>query len=363
MKRFPFILLVAGLFPLACNQTYTVGPLSASSSSNNVTVTTLAGQAGVTGVTNATGSAASFNVPSRVAVDSAGNVYVTDSYNQLVREISPAGVVSTLAGQAGVTGATNATGTAASFSYPWGVAVDSAGNVYVADSLNQLVRKIVPGGVVSTFAGSLGVMGFANGTGSSAIFNGPNGVAVDSPGNLYVADLNNEMVRTINPGAGVGWLAGQPGVCGFTNGSVGVASLCNPSGVAVDTSGNIYVADFGNSAIRKITPGGVVSTLAGGTQGYANGTGTAAAFNFPVDVAVDGAGNVYVADFDNSVIRKITPAGVVSTLAGQPGVAGFMNGTGTSALFNGPEGVAVNAAGTTVYVADENNNAIREIIQ
>jgi streptogramin lyase len=320
-------------------------------------VTTLAGS-GYRASTNGTGTAASFWNPSGVAVDGNGNVYVADQNNDLIRKITPAGVVTTFAGS-GSAGAANGTGTAASFWYPSGVAVDGNGNVYVADQNNDLIRKITPAGVVTTLAGS-GSAGAANGTGTAASFNSPNGVAVDGSGNVYVADKFNHLIRKITPAGVVTTLAGS-GSDGSANGTGTAASFSYPLGVAVDGSGNVYVAD--SYLIRKITPAGVVTTLAGsGSYGAANGTGTAASFHSPYGVAVDGSGNVYVADYSNQVIRKVTPAGVVTTLAGGAGFnySGSANGTGTAASFKYPNGVAVDGSGN-VYVSDYANNLIRKI--
>jgi sugar lactone lactonase YvrE len=218
---------------------------------------------------------------------------------------TPNGIwVMTLAGS-GSPAFANGTGTAASFNMPHGVAVDTAGNVYVADLLNNRIRQISPGGVVSTLAGS-GIIGSYNATGTNASFYYPQGVAVDTAGNVYVADADNNLIREITSGGVVSTLAGG-GVPWATNGPGTTASFNVPEGVAVDTAGNVYVADYGNNLIREITSGGVVSTLAGGGSGTAtNGTGTTASFSGPSGVAVDTAGNVYVADMGNNMIRKIT---------------------------------------------------------
>ena len=272
----------------------------------DVTISTLAGVAGVGGSVNGAGTAATFNSPAGVAVDASGNVYVADVNNSLIRKITPAGVVSTLAGQAGVTGSANGTGTAATFNSPAGVAVDSGGNVYVADVVNSVIRKITPAGGVSTLAGS-GITGSANGTGTAASFNQPYGVAVDASGNVYVADTSNSLIRKITPAGVVSKLAGLAGITGSSN--VGAATFNQPYGVAVDAAGSIYVTDSGNNLIRKITPAGVVSTLAGqaGVIGSANGIGTAATFNTPFGAAVDSNGNIYVGDRSNKLVRKIAP--------------------------------------------------------
>jgi len=296
-------------------------------------------------------------------VNSAGTtIYVADNSNNMIRAVSSGGVVSTLAGQL-TGGFNNATGTAAQFSSPAGVAVNSAGTtIYVADYGNNMIRAITTGGVVSTFAGQI-VNGHGNATGTSASFYNPNGVAVDSSGNVYVADSSNNLIRKITTGGVVSTLAGQL-TGGSTNATGTAASFNHPTGVAVDGSGNVYVADEGNNMIREITSGGVVSTLAGQlTSGHNNATGTAASFFDPWGVAVDAYGNVYVAELGNSLIRFITPAGVVSTLAGS-GSPTFGNGTGTGASFNEPTGVAVYSQGGALdvaYVADEYNFMIREI--
>jgi len=296
-----------------------------------------------------------------VAVDTAGNVYVADSENHLIRKISPAGDVSTLAGS-GANGANNATGTAATFKFPTGVAVDTAGNVYVADRSNHLIRKITPTGVVSTLAGLANISGANDANGTAATFNFPSGVAVDTAGNVYVADLSNRLIRKITPTGTVSTLAGNAGTTGAINATGTNATFDNPFGVAVDTAGNVYVADSSNHLIRKITPAGVVTTLAGtvGVFGSADGNGTNATFNLPSGVAVDTAGNVYVADSSNQLIRKISPAGDVTTLAGTANTTGAINATGTNATFDNPLGVAVNTD-DNVYVADGLNHLIRKI--
>ncbi len=309
-----------------------------------------------------TGSAARFYYPTGVAMDSAGNVYVADTSNHTIRKVTPSGVVSTLAGLAGSHGSADGTGSAARFYYPNGVAVDSTGNVYVADTGNHTIRKITPSGVVSTLAGLAFIKGIADGTGSAARFNDPSGVAVDSAGSVYVADSGSDTIRKVTS-AGVGsTLAGLAFGLGSVDGTGSDARFYSPNGVAVDGAGNVYVTDTGNHTIRKITPSGVVSTLAGlaYNSGSADGTGSAARFNDPSGVAVDSAGNVYVADTSNHTIRKITPSGVVSTLAGLAFNSGSADGTGSAARFNDPSGVAVDSAGN-VYVADSGNYTIRKI--
>jgi len=316
-------------------------------------VTTLAGD-GYVGHRNGQGTNAMFDDPYGIAVDKEGNVFVGEIGNQDIRLINSSGLVSTLAGN-GTVGSINGQGTVANFWFPEGVAVDASENVYVADASNNLIRKISSSAVVSTLAGN-GTAGDAN---TTASFNSPCGVAVNAQGYVYVADVSNNMIRTISPSGVVGTLAGT-GSMGSSNGIPLVATFNNPYGVAVDAAENVYVADLGNILIRQIPSFGEVSTLAGnGTTGSTNGTGTAASFNLPFGVAVDAAENVYVADYGNNLIRKISPTGVVSTLAGS-GTSGSTNGMGSAASFNGPIGVAVDAAGN-VYVADEMNNLIRKI--
>jgi gliding motility-associated-like protein len=324
--------------------------------SNEAIVSTLAGD-GSFGISNGTGTDAQFANPYGVAVDATGNVYVADSDNHRIRKITPAGEVTTLAGS--TAGFADGTGTAAQFSNPRGVAVDATGTVYVADTENNRIRKITPAGEVTTLAGS--TLGYANGIGAAAQFNVPRGVAVDAAGTVYVADERNHRIRKITPDGEVTTLAGSA-TRGFAEGTGTAARFNYPYGVAVNVAGTVYVADESNQRIRKITPAGVVTTLAGiGTRGFADGTGTAAQFNNPNGVAVDADGNVYVADLSNHRIRKITPAGVVTTLAGSA-TRGFADGTANAAQFDFPPGVAVDAE-NTVYVADYVNQRIRRIAE
>jgi serine/threonine-protein kinase len=301
----------------------------------------------------------SFEQPSGVAVDKLGYVYVADAGNDLILKISQSGTVSVFAGS-GTAGFADGVGAAASFSGPAGVAVDATGNVYVADEGNEMIRKISPSGVVTTLAGN-GKTGSANGTDTAASFFLPSGLAVDGAGNVYVADWGDQLIRKISPSGVVTTLAGN-GNRGSANGTDTVASFYEPAGVAVDEAGNVYVADQHNDLIRMISPLGVVSTLAGsGAHGSDNGESTAASFNIPNGVAVDSAGNVYVADEGNNLIRKISPSGGVTWLAGT-GQTGSANGAGYAASFKNPSGVAVDGAGN-VYVADKGNNLIRRITQ
>jgi MBG domain/Immunoglobulin I-set domain/PKD domain/Immunoglobulin domain/NHL repeat len=325
---------------------------------------TFAGQPGISGTSDGFGTNAQFGFPSGLAVDGAGNVYVPDIANT-IRKITPAGVVSTLAGMAWVSGTNDGPGSSARFNLPDRLAVDANGNVYVGDSGNNTIRKITPAGVVSTLAGMPGVAGSKDGIGSAARFSGPEGVAVDTAGNVYVGDSGNGTIRKVTPAGAVSTLAGTPGLHGTSDGVGGAARFAYPNGVAVDTAGNLYVADgtgsppTPNNAIRRITPAGVVTTLAGSSaSGETDGIGGSARFNNPDSVAVDSAGNIYVAEFNGETIRKITPAGIVDTLAGR-WRSGTNDGTGTAARFYYPNGVAVDAAGN-LYVGDRQNYTVRK---
>jgi sugar lactone lactonase YvrE len=327
-------------------------------------VTTLAGTAGVTGSADGAGPAAEFNEPSAVALDAAGNVYVADAGNGSIRKINPAAVVTTFVGSAGSIGSTDGAGGAggsARFNNPSGVCVDSSGAVYVADTNNDTIRKILPGGRVSTLAGTPGVAGSSDGVGGNASFNGPFGVSVDSSGDVYVSDSNNNTIRKISAAGAVTTLAGKPGLLGSADGTGSAARFADPRGIAVDGSGNLYVGDTGNNTLRKISPDGTVTTLAGsaGHSGSTDGSGSAARFYGPFGVAVFGSGNIFVADEGNNAIREITPAGAVTTLAGGSG-AGSSDGAGSVAAFNAPSGLAVDGSGN-VYVSDTDNSTIRRV--
>jgi hypothetical protein len=321
----------------------------------------LAGGIGGQGTANGTGINARFYSPTGVAVDSSGNVYVADQSNNTIRKVTPTASVTTLAGSPGQPGSHDGTGSGARFTYPTGVAVDSSGNVYVADRGNHTIRKVTPTGDVTTLAGSPGQYGSQDGTGSGARFYYPTGVAVDSSGNVYVADQQNHTIRKVTQAGVVTTFAGIAGLAGSDDGMPGTFN--DPSGIAVDASGTLYVADQQNQTIRLVTPAGVVTTLAGaaGTNRFQDGTGSSAWFNGPTGVAVDSSGNVYVADRDNYRIREVTPLGVVTTLAGNGGY-GSADGPGSAAEFFQPTGVAVDSSGD-VYVADSVNNTIRKVTQ
>lgn len=319
-------------------------------------VTTFAGS-GTMGQSDGKGHEASFANLMAVATDTSGNVYVADSHNNLIRKITPAGLVTTLAGS-GAVGSADGKGAAASFFNPAGIAVDKYGYVYVADTHNSLIRKITPDGVVTTIAGRRPA-GSVRGKDGAVWFDNPAGIAVDPAGNIFVADWANDLIRKITPAGAVSTLAGN-GTPGAKDGVGDSASFYLPWGIAADTSGNLYVSDSYNNMIRKITPSGNVTTLAGKkAKGSANGKGTAASFLHPAGIAVDNKGYIYVADAGNNKIRKISPGGMVTTFAGC-GLRGLQNGRDTTARFLKPYGVAIDKRGV-VYVADYLNNVVRKI--
>ncbi|MBK7057752.1 MAG: hypothetical protein KBF99_07915 [Leptospiraceae bacterium] len=244
----------------------------------------------------------------------------------------------------GSPGSTDGSRTAASFYYPSGIAIGSEGNSYVADENNEKIRRVTSSGDVTTFAGS-GSYAYTEGLAASAAFRSPLGVAIDTSGNLYIADSNNHRIRKISSGT-VSTLAGS-GSSGSTDANGTSASFNTPSGIAIDTSGNLYVADTINNKIRKVTSGGIVSSIGG------------AVFSNPLGVAVDSLGNIYIADTNNNKIKMMTQAGVVTTIGGT-GDSGFLDGPALSALFDRPSGVAVDSNGN-VYIADTSNNKIRMI--
>jgi hypothetical protein len=276
------------------------------------------------------GTAAKFFGPDGLVADSLGNIYVADSFNNLIRKITPAGVVTTFAGTANLKGSGDGTGTAATFNYPTGIAIDSTGTLFVVDSNNDTIRKITPAGAVSTFAGTAGIVGGLDGVGSAARFNYPYGIAIDNLDTIYISDMANNMIRKITPAGTVTTLAGSTGTGGSIDATGAAASFNTPLGLTTDSTGNVFVVDKGNSTIREISPAGVVTTFAGTAlvMGSTDATGAAASFHFPHAITIDPAtGNFYVTDANNYLIRKITPAAVVTTVAGTLGQGTFIAGT------------------------------------
>lgn len=278
---------------------------------------TLAGRS-QSGDLDGRGIAAGFDHPSSIASDNSGNLYVADTLNNTIRKITSEGVVTTIAGVAGNPGSVDGMGRQARFDTPYGLISDSAGNIFVADTDNATIRKLTLIGTnwfVTTIAGKPGEEGGVDGVGAEARFRFPQDVTIDGAGNLYVADSDDSTIRKITR-AGTNWvvttIAGKTEIEGSTDGLGSEARFTAPSGLAADSVGNIYVADRFDHTIRMVTPEGVVTTLAGkpGEEGSADGFGSVARFNGPFGVATDQGGNVYIADSNNSTIRKLTRVGV-----------------------------------------------------
>jgi sugar lactone lactonase YvrE len=309
-------------------------------------------------------TAAQLNYPYGVAVDSAGNLYIADTDNGRIRKVWAAGIISTVAGGGTASPGDGGAATAAQLTNPTGVAVDSAGNLYIADSGSNLIRKVTTGGIISTVAGGGTATPGDGGAATAAKLNSPWGVAVDSAGNLYIAEQGSSRIRKVTPAGVISTVAGI-GASGFAGdgGSATAAELNHPYGVAVDSASNLYIADTTNRRIRKVTAAGVISTVAGtGPAGF-NGDGgaaTAAQLNYPYGVTVDSVGNLYIADSLNYRVRKVTAAGVISTVAGN-GVSGFSGdgGAATAAQLYVPSAIAFDSTGN-LYIADTNNSRVRE---
>jgi hypothetical protein len=342
-------------------------------SSSFISIATLAGLPGVSGATNGLNTNALFNEPHGLAVDSHTNIFVADMHNHVIRLVVPSSSgwsSSTIGGSAGIYGSANGIGTSAQFNAPYGVAVDGNGNVFVADTGNNLIRQLTLSGTnwsVSTIAGTAGVRGATDGT--NALFNLPMGIAVDGSDNLYVADEGNHNIRELTL-TGAGWTASTiagSGTYGSNDGTNTFAQFGQPYGIAVNGSGTVFVADEYNDTIRQLLPLGggnwAVTTIAGksGVAGSTDGHGSAALFKLPTGIATDSFGDVYVADHGNDTIRRLSFAGTswaVFTVAGIAGNSGSVDGLGTAVRLNLPFGVAVNN-GTNIYVSDANNDTIR----
>lgn len=315
-------------------------------------------------------ASAALNHPRGLAVDSNGAVYVSDVDNLRVRRISPSGIISTIAGN-GIMGNSGDGGLAvnASLGDLTALALDSSGNLYIADAHNMCVRKVTPGGIITTVAGTNGVQGFSGdgGPATSARLNVPASVMF-SGGNLYIADSSNQRIRRVSATGTITTIAGNSMTEGFSGdfGPAANASLAFPLGMAMDSLGNLYFADGGNNRVRRITPGGVITTFAGnGSGGFSGDAGpaTAASLNIPEDVAFDGAGNLLIADTGNNRVRKVDSSGLISTVAGT-GVNGFSGdgGLATQAMLDFPWGVAAGVTGS-IYIADRVNNRVRVVAE
>jgi streptogramin lyase len=316
--------------------------------------TTVAGRSTSLGSADGTGGAAQFFWPTAIVADRSGNFYLADTENHTIRKITASGVVTTFAGLPGAFGNVDGAGSAARFFRPHGVAVDSANNIYVTTDAHT-IRRITPDGTVTTLAGSTFNNGSSDGNGSSARFSSPWGIASDSSGNVYVAEFGNHTIRKITPAGDVTTLAGSAGNSGSSDGSGTDARFNSPYGLAIDSSNNIFVADSKNSRIRKITPDGVVTTFARSNWESSNGA-------FPQHITIDGANNLFVTENSGSggAVRKISPAGDVTTLAGNAWLPGNVDANGTSARFLKPQGIALDPVGN-LFVVDVWTSTVRRV--
>jgi streptogramin lyase len=339
---------------------------------------TIAGKAGITGTNDGLGQSARFNFAVGVTADPYGNIFVADFLNHAIRKMTPSEtnwLITTLAGLPGTPGYTDGTNSDARFDHPAGIAVDAEGNLFVSERVNHTIRKISPVGtnwVVSTVAGLAQAIGSNDGTNTEARFHLPSGITVDASNQLYVADTANSTIRKIVQ-QGTNWvittIAGSPppAIGDFVDGANQDALFDYPYGISVGGSGKLYVADFGNNAIREMVQIGTnwqVTTIAGlsGAQGGNDGPGNIATFYNPADVTIDKTGNLYVTDQSNSTIRKIVPSQTewtVSTIAGQVLKTGSADGVGTNALFKKPWGITVDRSGN-LFIADYSNSTIRQ---
>lgn len=315
-------------------------------------VITVAGD-GTAALANGPAAAARFHFPEDVVVTPGGSLYVTDVVNTLVRKIA-AGQVSSFAGNG--PGIVNGNGAAAKFNSPYSITADAAGNLYISDENDPRIRKITPSADVTTYAGSA-TEGFADGDADTSKFYPGNSIVADPQGNVYVADARNNRIRKISVSGKVSTIAGS-GTGGFKEGDAASAQFGSPGAIALDKNGNLYIADRRNHRIREITTGGDVFTTAGsGTKGDKDGTASEAQFSDDMhDLVVDAEGNIYLEDENR--LRKITPQGIVSTIAGS--TAGFADGDGLFAKFSYLAGMSIDTQGN-LYVADLNNNRIRKI--
>jgi hypothetical protein len=324
-----------------------------------LTVTTLAG--GLPGqFSNGTGSGANFYGPWGIAGDGNGNYFVGDMANNLIRKVTSAGVVSTFAGT-GMMGTLNGPYDSATFGNPFGVAFDSHGNLFVTCGAQNNIREISPAGFVTTFAGDYnGTAGWVDAAGTLARFNWPLGIAIDKNDNVFVMEVNNNRIRKITPAGAVSTFAGD-GTGGSTDATGTAASFNSAWGLGIDANNNLYVPDAGNNKIRKVTPTGVVTTLAGtGTGGSTDGPALSATFNMPMGIVSDAAGNFYVSDMANQKIRMITADGTVVTLAGN-GTQASVDGVGGFASFSSPSGMAIDGNGV-IYLIDNYSGMVRKLV-
>ena len=333
-------------------------------------ITTIAGN-GVEGYEDGggPGTNAQLNSPWGIVADALGNIYFADYGNNRIQKVNTQGAITNVAGNmtAGFSGdGSLATGTGAELNAPAGVAVDTHGNIFIADKNNSRIRKVGTNGIITTIAGS-GLIGYSGdgGNATAAELNAPTGVAIDNFNNIFIADASNNCIRKVNSNGIITTFAGN-GTAGFggDGGAAISANLKNPDAVAVDVAGNVYVCDFSNSRVRKVDTNGIITTIAGtGTNGFAGdgGIATNAELYYPQSVSIDGFGNVYIADKFNYRIRKINTNGIIFTIAGN-GTAGYSGdfGAATNAELNYPSGVVADHAGN-IYISDNSNNRVRKV--
>ena len=328
----------------------------------SVQLSSLAGRP-LPGAVDALSDDARFNCPTGIAVGADGTIFVADSQNNTIRKVASDGNVTTFAGLAGAIGSVDGTGTNAQFNAPQGVAVDTAGFVYVADTGNSTIRKISSSGVVSTLAGVAGYPNPFDGIGTNAQFNHPQALAIDSAGQIYVADTWNYTVRKITADGTVTTLAGRAGYSGSVDGATNRARFNGPTGIAVDNTGTVFVTEFWSHTIRQISASGAVTTIVGkaGSWGDSDGVNDTARFFQPTAIVTAGGGNLFVLDSGNQTLRQLTLNDTnwnVSTVAGISGVAGNIDGNGSSAQLFFAVGLAIDSNGL-LYLADTGNNTIR----
>jgi sugar lactone lactonase YvrE len=329
-------------------------------------VSDYAGQPGVSGFDDGTLTAAKFVSPASLGVDVYGKMFIADAGASTIRRITPDGTVSTLIGEPGVTGSEDGTGGFGYLNHPRALAVSAGGYVYIADTDNQAIRILYPTGngivfgpFLVTLAGSAGMQGASDGMGAGARFTAPAGIAVTPDYTLFVGDTGTDRIRQLHLTAVVTSLAGVSGSPGATDGPAATAEFHGPTGVTIDAAGNVYIADTENDVIRRLGADGMVTTIAGsaGVSGFVDGAGNASRFNHPTALALDALGNLYVADTGNHAIRRIAPSHFVTTIIGT-GASGHRNGAGVSAQLNGPSGVALDPSGN-LFIADAGNQVIR----
>lgn len=325
-------------------------------------VRTLAGRAAETGAQNGPGAISRFNDPAGLAVDAAGILYVADSANHCVRRIGLDGLVTTVIGRAGEAGAADGTTVTARLDSPSAVAVGADGTLFIADTGNHTLRRFRQG-LLTTLAGVAGDPGPTNGVPGTARFNTPLGLAVTTAGDVWVADSGNHSIRRVSPAGVVETLAGASGEWGAVDGTGSSARFNGPVGVALAADGVLVVADSLNHAVRAVTPAGVVTTIAGqlGSDGWQDGPVTVARFCQPAELQFDAFGNLFVVDAFYHRLRRLDTKGLVTSVAGGVGEEGSADGANGRARFFNPYGVAVRPNGAVV-VSDTYNATVREVI-